>query len=152
VNQDFLDLLSAFNAAEVRYLVVGAYAVGVHGHARATKDLDVWVEVSADNASRIIAALRAFGAPMGDLAPSDFETVGTGFMMGLPPHRIDVLTQISGVRFQEASPRAMTTSFDGVPTSVIGFDDLVANKSSAARPQDLADVKALERLRALRNR
>jgi hypothetical protein len=84
VNQDFLDLLSAFNAAEVRYLVVGAYAVGVHGHARATKDLDVWVEASADNASRIIAALRAFGAPMGDLAPSDFETVGTGFMMGLP--------------------------------------------------------------------
>jgi hypothetical protein len=152
VNPDFRDLLSAFNAAEVRYLVVGAYAVGVHGHPRATKDLDVWVEASAENASRIITALRAFGAPMGNLSQADFESVGTGFMMGLPPRRIDVLTQISGVRFEDASPRAVTARFDGVPTRVIGLEDLVANKRSAARQQDLADVSALERLRRLQSR
>jgi hypothetical protein len=87
MNQDFLDLLSAFNAAEVRYLVVGAYAVGVHGHPRATKDLDVWVEASPSNARKIMTALEAFGAPIDNLDSSDFEKPGTGFMMGNPPAR-----------------------------------------------------------------
>jgi hypothetical protein len=150
VNQDFLDLLSSFNAAEVRYLVVGAYAVGVHGHPRATKDLDVWVEGSPENAPRVIAALRAFGAPLGDVVEADFAAVGTGFMMGKPPLRIDILTQISGVRFEDASPRAITASFDGVPVRVIALDDLLVNKRSANRDQDLADIRALERLRRLR--
>jgi hypothetical protein len=117
VNQDFLDLLSAFNAAEVRYLVVGAYAVGVHGHPRATKDLDVWIETSPE--------------------------------VGNPPRRIDVLTQIDGVRFNEVAPRAVEASFDGVPTQVIGLEDLLTNKRAAGRLQDLADVRALERLRSL---
>ena len=149
MNQDFLDLISAFNAAEVRYLVVGAYALGVHGHPRATKDLDVWIEASPENAVRLIDALKAFGAPLGDLAARDFETPGTGFMMGNPPRRIDVLTQIDGVRFDEVAPRAVQASFDGVPTPVIGFEDLLTNKRAAGRLQDLADVRALERLRAL---
>jgi hypothetical protein len=152
VNQDFLDLPSAFNAAEVRYLVVGAYAVGVHGHPRATKDLDVWVEASVDNAPKIIAALEAFGAPVANLAPNDFEKAGTGFMMGNPPRRIDILTEISGVRFDDALPRAIQASFDGIRTRVIGFDDLVTNKRAAGRPQDAADVSALERIRRLRSR
>lgn len=151
MNQDFLDLLSAFNAADVRYLVVGAYAVGVHGHPRATKDLDIWVEASPDNAPKIISALEAFGAPVANLATSDFSTPGTGFMMGNPPRRIDILTEISGVGFAEAEPRAVSASFDGVPARVIGFDDLVANKRAAARPQDAADVHALERIRRLRS-
>lgn len=76
MNQDFLNLLSAFNAAEVRYLVVGAYAVGVHGHPRATKDLDVWVEASPSNARKIMTALEAFGAPIDNLDSSDFEKPG----------------------------------------------------------------------------
>jgi hypothetical protein len=147
VNQDFLDLLSAFNAAEVRYLVVGAYAVGVHGHPRATKDLDVWIETSAENAAKVMRALRAFGAPMGDLETRDFETPGTGFMMGSPPRRIDVLTKVDGVRFEEVEPRAIEASFDGVPTKVIGLEDLLTNKRASGRLQDLADVRALERLR-----
>lgn len=90
-----------------RYLVVGAYAVGVHGHPRATKDLDVWIEASPGNAARLRDALRAFGAPLGDLDARDFETPGTGFMMGNPPRRIDVLTQIDGVRFDEVATRAV---------------------------------------------
>lgn len=147
MNQDFLDLLSAFNAAEVRYLVVGAYAVGVHGHPRATKDLDVWIEASAENAARVMNALLRFGAPMGDIEARDFETPGTGFMMGSPPRRIDVLTKVDGVRFEEVAPRAIEASFDGVPTKVIGLEDLLTNKRASGRLQDLADVRALERLR-----
>jgi hypothetical protein len=149
VNQDFLDLLSAFNAAEVRYLVVGAYAVGVHGHLRATKDLDVWIEASPDNAVRAVSALKAFGAPLGDLTARDFETPGNGFMMGSPPRRIDVLTQIDGVRFEDVAGRAVAASFAGVTTRVIGLDDLLVNKRAAGRLQDLADVRVLERIRDL---
>ncbi len=152
MNQDFLDLLSAFNAADVRYLVVGAYAVGVHGHPRATKDLDVRVEASLENAPKIIAALEAFGAPLASLGARDFEKPGNGFMMGNPPRRIDILTEISGVQFEDAIPRGIRANFDGIAAKVIGFDDLVANKRAAARPQDAADVDALERLRRLRSR
>lgn len=148
MNQDFLDLLSAFNAAEVRYLVVGAYAVGVHGHPRATKDLDVWIEASVENAARIMNALATFGAPMENLEARDFERPGTGFMMGIPPRRIDVLTQIDGVQFDQVEPRAIEASFDGVPTKVIGLEDLLTNKRASGRLQDLADVRALERLRS----
>ncbi len=147
MNQDFLDLLSAFNAAEVRYLVVGAYAVGVHGHPRGTKDLDLWIEASAENATRVMGALRSFGAPLGDLEARDFETPGTGFMMGTPPRRIDVLTHIDGVRFEAVAPRAIEASFDGVPAKVIGLEDLLINKRASGRLQDLADIRALERVR-----
>ena len=152
MNQDFLDLISAFNAAEVQYLVVGAYAVGVHGHPRATKDLDIWIEASPENAGRVMNALGTFGAPLGELEARDFETAGTGFMMGNPPRRIDVLTQIDGVRFDDVAARAIEASFDGVPTRVIGLEDLLVNKRAAGRLQDLADVRALERLRRLISR
>jgi hypothetical protein len=131
----------------VRYLVVGAYAVGVHGHPRATKDLGVWIEASAENAARVLTALRAFGAPLDDLQARDFETPGTGFMMGTPPRRIDVLTEIDGLRFDEVAPRAIEANFDGVRTKVIGLEDLLTNKRAAARLQDLADVRALEKIR-----
>jgi hypothetical protein len=153
MNADFLDLLTALNVAEARFLVVGAYAVGVHGRPRATKDLDIWIEASADNARRVMQALRDFGAPLGDLAESDLETPGTGFKMGEPPSRIDILTQIEGVRFEAAWPRRIATSFGSVTCGVIGRDDLLVNKRAAGRPQDLADVAALERLeRAKRGR
>ena len=151
MNEDFLDLLSALNDAEVRFLVVGAYAVGVHGRPRATKDLDVWVEASAENARRVIAALRKFGAPLGDLTEADFETPGTGFKMGVPPCRIDVLTQLSGLAFEEAWPSRVDATFgDSVRCGVIGLEHLIANTRAAARPQDIADVSALERIRRLR--
>jgi hypothetical protein len=84
MNEDFLDLLSALSAAEARFLVVGAYAVGVHGRPRATKDLDVWVEANPDNAPRVVRALRDFGAPLGGLTAADLEVPGTGFKMGEP--------------------------------------------------------------------
>jgi hypothetical protein len=152
MNPDFLDLLTALNAADARFLVVGGYAVGVHGRPRATKDLDVWIEASVDNARRVMQALRDFGAPLGDLVESDFETPGTGFKMGEPPSRIDILTQIQGVRFEDAWPRRLETSFGSVRCGVIGRSDLITNKRAAGRPQDLADVAGLERLEKLKRK
>jgi len=99
MNQDFVDLLRAFGAHDVRFLVVGAYALGVHGRPRATGDLDVWVEATADNAAKVMRALADFGAPLADVSAADFGQPGIVFQMGLPPARIDVLTTITGVSF-----------------------------------------------------
>ena len=148
LNDDFHDLLSALSAEKARFLVVGAYAVAVHGRPRTTKDIDVWVEASPDNAARVMRALRAFGAPLGDLREEELHVEGTGFQMGVPPRRIDVLTKISGIAFADAFPNRVETSFgDGLVCAVIGVDDLIANKRAAARPQDLADVDALLKIR-----
>jgi len=148
LNEDFLALLSSLLDAEVKFLVIGAYAVGVHGRPRATKDLDVWVEATPDNAVRVLAALKEFGAPIGDLTAADLDHVGTGFKMGIPPRRIDILTQIEGITFEQAWPTRIEGRFAAdVACPVIGFDALVQNKRAAGRPQDLADVAALEKLR-----
>ena len=110
MNADFLDLLTALNAAEARFLVVGGYAVGVHGRPRATKLLDVWIEASGENARRVMQALREFGAPLGDLAERDLETPGTGFKMGEPPTRIDIL---QGSQLSNIDPTLVNVEVDG---------------------------------------
>ncbi len=153
MNPDFLDLLREFSAADVRFLVVGAYAVGVHGHPRATKDLDIWVDPSPENAPKIIHGLVAFGAPLGGVTQADFEQPGTGLQIGVAPVRIDVLTQISGVTFEEAWPHRIAAKFgDGIVAQVIGIEQLLQNKRASARQQDLADVEALERLARARGK
>ena len=101
---DFLDLLTALNAADARYMLVGGHAVGIFGRPRATKDFDLWIEASPDNAARVMHALRDFGAPLGDVTESDFAVGGSGFRMGTPPFRIELLTEISGVAFADAWP------------------------------------------------
>jgi hypothetical protein len=147
MSPDFLDLLRAFSDAEARFLVVGAYAVGVHGRPRATKDLDVWVEASIENAPRVMRGLRAFGAPLMGLTESDLSKPGLGLQIGVAPGRIDILTKISGVAFDDAWRGRVQANFgEGVGCSVIGLTDLLRNKRAAGRPQDLADVDALERL------
>jgi hypothetical protein len=150
MNPDFLDLLRALLAADARFMIVGAYAVGVHGHPRATKDMDVWVEASADNAPRVIAALREFGAPLMGLTEADIKAPGVGLQIGVPPGRIDVLTVITGVDFADAWPSTVEADFGDVRCHVIGLNDLLKNKTASARPQDLADVTALGRLRRLK--
>src|SRR6266404_329825 len=104
---DFRDLLRAFVDHDVRFLIVGAYALAVLGRPRATGDLDVWVDPTPENADRAYAALREFGAPLHDLTPRDLAHAGVVFQIGLPPLRIDVLTQISGVDFATAWPRRL---------------------------------------------
>src|ERR1700742_4919189 len=111
MSPDFLDLLRALLGADVRFLVVGAYAVGVHGRPRATKDLDVWVEPSATNAPKVIQGLIEFGAPLMGLTAADLQTPGVGLQIGVEPGRIDVLTLVSGVRFEDAWPRKVQANF-----------------------------------------
>src|SRR4051794_17098135 len=111
MHQDFLDLLRAFIDRDVRFLIVGAYALGVHGRPRATGDLDVWVDPTPDNAARIMDALEAFGAPLQEVTTADFSRPGIVFQMGLPPFRIDVLTQLSGLVFADAWPGRVQAAF-----------------------------------------
>lgn len=144
MNSDFRDLLFEFNAADVRYLVVGGYAFFFHAAPRFTKDLDVWVEPTPENASRVLEALRRFGAPLGDLTREDLEKPGMTFQMGLPPNRIDVLTEIANVTFADAWSRRAKAQYGDQVMWVLSKADLIANKRAVGRPRDLEDVKELE--------
>jgi hypothetical protein len=150
MNSDFKDLLRIFNEHEVRYLVVGGYAVIKYTEPRYTKHLDVWVEATPKNAQAVVAALREFGAPLSNITAADFAREGAIYQMGRPPARVDVLTSIRGVRFADAWPRRVATDFGGVPAQVLSRQDLLANKRALGRPQDLVDVSnLLEAERAL---
>ena len=143
---DFKELLLAFNAHNVEYLIVGAHALAAHGHVRATKDLDVWVRPERSNAQKVLQALSDFGAPLSGLTPDDLSSKETIFQIGLPPLRIDIITDIDGVEFADAWPDRVETSFAGVSTFVISRHHLIVNKKTTARLQDLADVQQLELL------
>jgi hypothetical protein len=145
LNQDFKDLLSAFNANGVEFLIVGAHALAVHGHIRATKDLDVWVRPEAENARRVMSALEVFGAPTHGLSANDFSTPGITFQIGVDPVRIDIITAVDGIAFEPAWLNRLTTAYGDQVVSVLSREDLIVNKRTSARPQDLADVAALER-------
>jgi len=146
MNRDFAEMLSIFTEEGVEYLVVGAYAMAAHGWPRATGDIDLWVRPTRENAERVFRALRRFGAPLFDLALEDLEKADTVFQIGQPPGRIDILSGVSGVAFDDAWPHRMSTSIEGQVVHVIGFDQLVTNKRAAGRPKDLVDVMRLERM------
>jgi len=145
MNPDFRDLLAAFNARGVEFLIVGAHALAAHGLVRATKDLDVWVRPETDNAERTLAALADFGAPLHDLTVADLATPGLIFQIGVEPIRIDVITAIDGVEFSEAWAERMSARFADQDAAVLSRKHLLINKRAAGRDQDLLDVKWLER-------
>ena len=152
MNRDFRDLLSAFNDRGVEYLVVGAHALAAHGHVRATKDLDVWVRPEPDNAARVLAALKSFGAPLQELTETDLASPGLIFQIGVPPVRIDVLTAIDGVEFEEAWNTRIRARFADLEAMVISKEYLIRNKRAAGRLQDLADVERLEQSASFRRK
>lgn len=145
MNQDFHDLLSALCEAGARFLVVGAYAVSFHAEPRATGDLDLWVEPSPENATKVLAALRAFGAPLHDLTTEDLARPDVVFQIGVPPRRIDLLTSITGVTFDDAWDSRAEVTYGDVRCFVIGRDALIRNKTALGRPKDLIDVDLLRR-------
>jgi len=149
MNSDWVDFLRELNAAGVRYLLVGAHAVGVHGVPRATRDIDVWVEPTTENAARVMRALALFGAPLADLGvgSSDFESLDCVVQIGVPPNRIDLMTSVSGVPdFAGAWGRRKTVTFADTAVDVIGREDLLRNKEASGREKDRLDVRELGRL------
>lgn len=143
MNQDFVDLLHAFHGADVRFLIVGAYALAHYGRPRATGDLDIWVDATPENAGRVIRALAAFGAPLADVRERDFAEPGVVFQIGVPPGRIDVLTELTGITFDDAWPDRERGQFGGVTVDFIGRAAFIQNKRATGRSKDLGDIDGL---------
>ncbi len=141
---DFREFVASLHARKVRFLVVGGYAVAFHGHPRYTKDLDVWIEISEDNASRVIKALSDFGFAQVGLVAEDFLTPKRVIQLGRPPLRIDLVTSIDGVDFPDCFESKQTLLVDGLEVPFIGLEALRKNKRSSGRPQDLADLDHLK--------
>lgn len=143
MNQDFVDLLRAFKDADVRFLVVGAYALAHHGRPRATGDLDVWVDATPVNAPRVMRALAAFGAPLRDVSEPDFAHSGMVLQIGVPPGRIDVLTDLTGLQFADAWAGRETGMFGPLTVDFLGKAAFLQNKRATGRTKDLADIEGL---------
>jgi predicted nucleotidyltransferase len=143
-NPDFKDMLFALSDAKIDFLLVGAYAVAAHGHPRATGDLDIWVRPNVETAPKVFRVLAEFGAPMHDLSVDDLAKPRMVFQIGVEPSRIDLLTAISGVEFDDAWTRRLAVEMDGIDLCVIGRDDLIVNKRACGRPKDIADAEALD--------
>lgn len=145
MNKDLKELLLAFNAHGVKYLVVGGYAVGVHAEPRATKDLDIFIRTDEENSRAVYRALAAFGAPLQGFTPEDFnDRQGSGFQIGQPPTRIDILQQVDGVDFDEAWKDRLEAAVEGeIPAHIMSRKHLIQNKLATGRTRDIADVEAL---------
>ena len=147
--KDFKELLSAFNAHRVRYLIVGGYAVSFHAQPRATKDIDLLIDPAEENAQAVYAALAEFGAPLEGLSAKDFSEPGSFFRMGTPPRMVDILSKISGVDFKAAwDKRVQSEIDDDLVVQFISCEDLLSAKLAAGRPSDLADASALKEAEA----
>lgn len=144
-SQDFKELLNILGKHDVRYLVIGGYAVMLYSEPRWTKDLDIWIALDATNARAVFAALREFGAPLSGLAEEDFAAPGHFYQMGNPPLRLDVMMDIPGGDFESAWTRRNTIDLGGTAIHFIGREDLIAVKLASGREQDLKDVAALKR-------
>jgi hypothetical protein len=144
LGKDFRDLIELLNRHGVRYLAVGGFAVAVHGKPRYTKDLDLWIEVSAENARRIIAALDDFGFASLGLRVEDFLDPDVVIQLGYEPNRVDLLTTLDGVEFANAYPLRTSTKVGELDIPVIDRASLIANKRALGRPRDLEDAKDLE--------
>ena len=143
INSDFKDLLSLFNAYQIKYLVVGGYAVIKYTEPRFTKDLDLWIKADQENAAAVFQALLEFGAPLEGMTEDDFAHEGYFYQMGIPPIRVDILMSVKGLTFEDAWTRRVEVDFDEIPTPFIAKQDLIITKRASGRPQDLIDADLL---------
>ncbi len=144
LNQDFKEFIASLNDNGVRYLVVGGYAVALHGYPRYTKDIDIWIEMTPDNAQNIIGALEQFGFGALGLQAEDFLAPDMIIQLGYPPARIDLLTTAPGVTFETCYQTRVIVEIDDVLVNFIDLDNLKRNKRASGRLQDLADLENLE--------
>jgi len=147
LNEDYRDILHALSDENVRFILVGAYALAAHGYPRATMDIDIWVMPSPDNAEAVLRALRSFGSPLHNLTNKDLEVDGTIFQIGIAPRRIDIITEATGLKFEQAYQNSVLVNIDGIDVHIPSIDDLIINKKATGRTKDLADAEALELLK-----
>ena len=151
LNKDYRDMIECLQHEGVEFMLVGGYAVALHGWPRMTFDIDFWIMANPQNAAAVIRALRAFGAPLMDLKEEDFHRPGMVFQIGTEPQRIDILSAISGLAYEEAVSRAVRMEVDGLSLKVIALDDLIANKRASGRPKDIVDAMTLEKMKEQKN-
>jgi predicted nucleotidyltransferase len=146
LNPDYKEVLSIFIDQKVEFLVVGAYAMAVHGFPRATGDIDFFINSTPENSEKVFKSLAIFGAPVSQLSKHEFTVPGTVFQIGVPPRRIDILTKIDGVIFEECFKECKHISIEGLSLPVISLTKLILNKESTGRTKDSEDVKQLKSL------
>ncbi len=145
LNSDYRDMLQLLLDHQVKFLLVGAYAMGIHGYPRATGDIDIWVQPSAENSRNVYGSLAAFGAPLHEIDEATFAESGVVFQIGVAPRRIDIITAISGVDFDRAYEQRQTVDVEGLTISVLSYGDLIQNKRATGRDQDRLDADRLEK-------
>ena len=143
LNQDFKEFIQSLNDHDVRYLIIDGYAVAFHGHPRYTKDLDIWIELGQGNAANILKALAQFGFGSLGLTEDDFLEPDQIIQLGFPPSRIDILTTLEGVDFDECFASKTITTIDNIQMNFIDLENLKKNKKATGRLQDLADLENL---------
>jgi len=144
LNSDYKEMLQILLENEVRFLIVGAYAMGAHGYPRATGDLDIWVEASEKNSRKVYKSLTRFGSPLSQLTEESFCEAGIVFQIGVAPRRIDILTHIDGVRFDDAYEAKEVIELEGLRIPFLSKEDLLTNKKATGRQRDKLDVDNLE--------
>jgi len=143
LNEDYKEMLQTLLNNKVKFLIVGAYAMGAYGYPRATGDFDIWVDSSRDNSKRIYTSLSEFAAPVYDISENTFTETGIVFQIGVAPRRIDIITHIDGVKFQDAYNSRETVEIDGLSIPFISKEDLIKNKQSTGREKDKLDAEYL---------
>lgn len=140
---DFKDFLKLLNSKKVKYLLIGGYAVGYHGYPRATADMDIWISLAAENVRRVIKVIREFGFGNSTLSAETFIKLKKTVRMGLPPIRLEIISEIDGVKFGECYRNRITDEIDGIQVNIIDLESLKKNKKASRRLKDLADLENL---------
>lgn len=147
LNEDYKEMLQLLSEERVDFMVVGAYALGVHGYPRATGDIDIWIKPDTDNAKKVFNALARFGAPVDQISIDDFTVEGVIFQIGVIPRRIDIITKIDGVSYEEADEDKIMVEVEGLKVPVISCEKLIRNKMATDREKDKLDLKMLKKMR-----
>jgi len=145
LNEDYKEMLQLLLEEQVDFIIVGAYALGAHGYPRATGDIDIWVKPNNTNSRKLYKALARFGAPLEQIEIDDFSMEGIIFQIGVIPRRIDIITKIDGVTYQEADEDKITVEVEGLMLPVISLEKLIKNKMATGREKDELDIKTLKK-------
>lgn len=151
ISEDYKDLFRILNKYKVKYMIVGAYATIYYAEPRYTKDIDVWIKNDIENAKKVYEALKEFGAPIKDISMNDFTNKNTVYQIGVAPIRVDIMTGLPGVKFENAWINRKKTKYDNIPINIVGLKDLIKSKRKANRAQDKLDLELLQKINRREN-